>query len=83
MKDSLKKVFEMITDMFSSKTEAEDSVVALLENAKNEIREIRTNMDHVNDDELLDMYIYRLKAAQAQYRHLLKMAKENNSKKTG
>ena len=54
-----------------------------MENAKNEIREIRTNMDHVNDDELLDMYIYRLKAAQAQYRHLLKMAKESNSKKTG
>ena len=83
MKDSLKKVFEMITDMFSSKSDTEDSVVALLENAKNEIREIRTNMDHVNDDELLDMYIYRLKAAQAQYRHLLKMAKESNSKKTG
>ncbi len=83
MKDSIKKVFEMISDIFSGGVDKEDSVVILLENAKNEIREIRANLDRVNDEELIDMYIYRLKAAEAQYRHLLKMARDNAKKKTG
>ena len=56
-----------------------EDVSSLLENAKNEIREIRANIDNVDDDLVLDMYIYRLKAAEAQYKHLLKMAKERNA----
>ncbi|MBQ8003447.1 MAG: DUF2508 family protein [Clostridia bacterium] len=81
---SVKKIFEMVTDMFSNSPQENDSVARLLENAKNEIRDIRANIDMVNDSDVLDMYIYRLKAAEAQYRQLLKMAKESgNRKKTG
>ena len=81
MKSSAKKLFEMFSEMFGSHPSNEESVADLLRNVKEEIREIRANIDSVNDDALLDMYIYRLKAAQAQYRHLLKMAKENRQKK--
>ena len=70
----------MVTEMFAASPSEKDSVAAVLENVKSEIREIRANIDAVNDSDVLDMYIYRLKAAEAQYRHLLKMAKENNSK---
>ena len=84
MVSSVKKIFEMFTEMFASNQPESDSVQKVLENVKNDIREIRANIDLVNDDDVLDMYIYRLKAAEAQYRHLLKMAKENsNQKKIG
>jgi hypothetical protein len=76
----VKKIFEMFTEMFAQSKSENDSVAAVLENVKSEIREIRANIDAVNDSDVLDMYIYRLKAAEAQYRHLLKMAKENSSK---
>lgn len=78
---SLKKIFEMLTDMFAPAPDENDSISALLENVKSEIREIRANIDSVNDDDVLDMYIYRLKAAEAQYRHLLKMAKDCGKQK--
>ncbi len=80
MMGSVKKIFEMVTDMFAPSVDERGSVSYLLENAKNEIREIRANIDNVSDDDVLDMYIYRLKAAEAQYRHLLKMAKESSAK---
>ncbi len=81
---SVKKIFEMFARMFDPEQLEEDSVQQVLENVKNEIRELRANIDQVNDGDVLDMYIYRLKAAEAQYRHLLKMAKDNNrEKKTG
>ena len=76
MKISAKKLFEMFSEMFAPRMGEEESVAALLERAKSDIREIRANIDAVNDDTLLDMYIYRLKAAEAQYKHLLKMARE-------
>lgn len=78
---SVKKIFEMLTEMFAPAQEENGNVAALLENVKNEIREIRANIDSVNDDDVLDMYIYRLKAAEAQYRHLLKMAKDCSKQK--
>ncbi len=81
MARSVKKIFEMFLEMFQPNQSEEDSVQRVLENVKNEIREIRANIDAVNDSDALDMYIYRLKAAEAQYRHLLKMAKENNKHK--
>lgn len=80
MKISAKKLFETVFEMFTPNEAGDESVMSLLENVKEEIREIRANIDHVNDDALLDMYIYRLKAAEAQYRHLLKMARENKKK---
>ncbi|MBQ8540843.1 MAG: DUF2508 family protein [Clostridia bacterium] len=80
MLSPVKKIFEMFTEMFAPQQQEKDSTAAILENVKSEIREIRANIDQVNDSDVLDMYIYRLKAAEAQYRHLLKMAKENNSK---
>lgn len=80
MKISVKKIFEMFSEMFASDEPAEESVKNLLDNVKDEIRVIRANIDHVNDDALLDMYIYRLRAAEAQYRHLLQMARENKKK---
>ena len=80
MARSVKKIFEMFTEMFAQNQIEEDNAQRILENVKNEIREIRANIDAVNDSDVLDMYIYRLKAAEAQYRHLLKMAKDNNSK---
>ncbi len=81
MARSVKKIFEMFTEMFQPNQSEQDSVQRVLENVKNEIREIRANIDAVNDSDVLDMYIYRLKAAEAQYRHLLKMAKDNNKQK--
>lgn len=78
---SVKKIFEMFARMFDPEQLEEDSVQQVLENVKNEIRELRANIDQVNDGDVLDMYIYRLKAAEAQYRHLLKMAKDNNREK--
>lgn len=81
MARSVKKIFEMFAEMFASGPIEEDNAQRVLENVKNEIREIRANIDNVNDSDVLDMYIYRLKAAEAQYRHLLKMAKENNRQK--
>lgn len=81
MARSVKKIFEMFARMFDSEQLQEDSVQQVLENVKNEIRELRANIDQVNDGDVLDMYIYRLKAAEAQYRHLLKMAKDNNREK--
>ena len=80
----VKKIFEMFMEMFAQSPSGEDSAQRVLEGVKDEIREIRANIDSVTDSDVLDMYIYRLKAAEAQYRHLLKMAKENsNQKKTG
>lgn len=81
MKDSVKKIFEMFSDMFGSVPAEKDDVSVLLEKAKDEIREIRANIDSVSDDDVLDMYIYRLKAAEAQYRHLLKMARDKGKQK--
>ena len=81
MARSVKKIFEMFTQMFAETCTEEDDVQKILENVKSEIREIRSNIDAVSDNDVLDMYIYRLKAAEAQYRHLLKMAKESNKQK--
>lgn len=83
MMSSARKILELLGEVFSPATEQNDSVAMLLQNAKNEIRELRANIDAVNDDAVLDMYIYRLKAAEEEYRHLLKMAKEQRDKKTG
>lgn len=83
MNGEAKRFFENLLDSFRAGRSSNDDVAALIESAKNEIREIRSNIDNVNDDMVLDMYIYRLKAAQAQYKHLLKMAKEGQQKKTG
>lgn len=81
MARSVKKIFEMFAEMFAQNQSGEDNAQTILEEVKDEIREIRANIDAVNDSDVLDMYIYRLKAAEAQYRHLLKMAKENNRQK--
>ena len=81
MLSPVKKIFEMFTEMFAPVQSEADDAQAVLENVKNEIREIRANIDAVNDSDVLDMYIYRLKAAEAQYRHLLKMAKESGKQK--
>jgi hypothetical protein len=75
--------FVSLSEMFKTPTRGDDNAAILLENVKNEIRDIRNSIDSVNDDILLDMYLYRLKTAEAQYRHLLKMAKEGQQKKTG
>lgn len=83
MKESIKKIFETVSEMFVSTHEEKDDVICLLENVKSEIREIRSNIDSVKDEDALDMYIYRLKAAEAQYRQLLKMARETKQKKIG
>lgn len=83
MMSSARKILELLSEVFSPSEEHNDSVAMLLQNAKNEIRELRANIDAVNDDAVLDMYIYRLKAAEEEYRHLLKMAKEQRDKKTG
>lgn len=83
MKGSVKKIFEMFSEMFAPPVEEKNSVAMLLENAKNEIREIRAGIDTARDEEVLEMYMYRLKTAEGQYRQLLKMARETNRKKTG
>ncbi len=82
MQLSVQKIKEMIKDVFKPEPNDDQSVIKMLETVKDEIREIRANIDAVNDERVLDMYIYRLKAAQEEYKNLLKMAKENE-KKTG
>lgn len=80
MISSAKKLFEMFSEMFTPNAARETTAMELLENVKSEIREIRANIDQVDDEALLDMYIYRLRAAEAQYRHLLQMARESKKK---
>lgn len=82
MMSSVKKVFEMLSDMFSKEEGEKDSAAMLIENAKNEIREIRAQIDSSHDEEVIEMCIYKLKIAENQYRELLKMVKANR-KKTG
>ncbi|MBQ7875730.1 MAG: hypothetical protein IJ316_00420 [Clostridia bacterium] len=83
MKGSVRKIFEMFSELLSAERCEKDSVAVLLENAKNEIREIRAGIDSAHDESVMEMYLYRLKAAEGQYRELLKMAKETKQKKTG
>lgn len=83
MSGETRRFFESIAEMFKSPKSDGDDVSMLLESVKNEIRETRSSIDNVKDETALDMYLYRLKAAEAQYRHLLKMAKEDRQKKTG
>lgn len=83
MNGETRKFFDSVLEIFRTSRSNSDDVAALLDNVKNEIREIRNNIDNANDDMVLDMYLYRLKAAEAQYRHLLKMAKEGRQKETG
>lgn len=83
MKGSVRKIFEMFSELLSNEKCEKDSVAVLLENAKNEIREIRAGIDSARDESVVEMYLYRLKAAEGQYRELLKMAKETKQKKTG
>ncbi len=83
MKGSVRKIFEMFSELLSADNREKDSVAVLLENAKNEIREIRAGIDSARDESVMEMYLYRLKAAEGQYRELLKMAKETKQKKTG
>ncbi len=83
MKGSVRKIFEMFSELLSAENCEKDSVAVLLENAKNEIRELRAGIDSARDESVMEMYLYRLKAAEGQYRELLKMAKETKQKKTG
>lgn len=83
MQGGAKRFLENLFDGFRAAKQDKSDVSELLASAKDEIREIRANIDNVNDDVVLDMYIYRLKAAEAQYKHLLRMAKEGQKKKTG
>ena len=76
MGNDAKRFLENLFDGFRQTKNNGEDVSSLLESAKNEIREIRANIDNVDDDLVLDMYIYRLKAAEAQYKHLLKMVKD-------
>ena len=76
MENEAKRFLGSLFDGFRQARGNGEDVSMLLENAKNEIREIRANIDNVDDDLVLDMYIYRLKAAEAQYKHLLKMVKD-------
>ena len=76
MENEAKRFLGSLFDGFRQVRGNGEDVSSLLENAKNEIREIRANIDNVDDDLVLDMYIYRLKAAEAQYKHLLKMVKD-------
>ncbi len=83
MNRDARRFFESLFEGFKTEKDERDDVCLLLERAKNEIREIRADIDNVNDDMVLDMYLYRLKSAEAQYKHLLKMAKDGQKKKTG
>lgn len=83
MKNSVKKIFEMVSDLFATENCEKSSAAVLIENAKNSIRTIRAEIDASRDEEVLEMNLYRLKAAEQEYRELLKMAKETNQKKTG
>lgn len=83
MKGSVKKVFEMLSELFGQEAVEKDSVAMLIENAKNEIRAVRARLDAATDEEVIEMYLFRLKSAENEYRELLKMAKQSKEKKTG
>ncbi len=42
-----------------------------LETAKSNLHTAMTNFDNVADPKLVDLYIYRIQAAQTQYEHIL------------
>jgi len=83
MQQSFRGFIENILASFHRARSDESGVAEILEHAKDEIRSIRAGLDTATDSVALDMYIYRLKNAEDEYRRLLKMAREAQRKKTG
>lgn len=72
-----------VFDFISSKKEHERKnnrvyidILKSLYLAKKEIDEVENNFDIALDEDLIDYFTYRLKAAEARYQYLLKKAKE-------
>lgn len=55
-------------------------ILLALNDAKNELDCASKNFDSVQNDELTNVYIYQIKAAQSKYQYLLRLAKEKNIK---
>lgn len=57
-------------------TEDDYKLIEDINNAKNEWLEANSNLQYVSEHEIIDYYIYILKAAQIKYDYYLKKAKE-------
>ena len=55
------------------RTAGKDPIALELERTRDEIAQTLMNFNSVTQDELLDFYTYRLKAAEVKYSHLIKV----------
>ncbi len=69
--------------IFSKKKETEyGSLISDIEKTKIAIESAYSNFENVSDPDLIDCYIYELKAMQKRYKFLLKQVKELDKKQT-
>ncbi|HOQ36781.1 MAG TPA: YaaL family protein [Acetivibrio sp.] len=69
----LKEKDEIVyTDLNSEK----ENLIESINDAKKEWLSARNNFDHAVDSDIIDYYIYKIKAYQIRYEYLLKKAKE-------
>jgi hypothetical protein len=57
-----------------------EEIFDCLKNAKAEWDEANMNFDYAEDKEIVDYYIYRMKACEVRYDYFLKKAKERTAK---
>ncbi|MDK2800840.1 MAG: hypothetical protein PWP27_2094 [Clostridiales bacterium] len=60
------------------KMREKEELIANLNQAKKELDIANTNFEFAQDEELVDYFIYKIKAAETRYQYLLKKAKEKN-----
>lgn len=54
-----------------------------LQEAKKELDTARSNFEFADDEQMVDLSIYRLKAAETRYQYILKQIREKNIVNTG
>ncbi len=78
-------VFDKVINFFKTKMhiadikvgESEDAndIIEKVKTAKNELLNTYNNFENVKDDLMVDYYVYRIKACEARYDYLIKIAK--------
>lgn len=72
----LKKLFHNYEEEFEKPVPDSLLLLKSIKQARQEWIEAVTNFDQADNNELIDYFIYRMKACQIRYNYLLKVAKE-------
>lgn len=72
----LKKFWRSDEDVYENPGSDSLQLLKSIQQARQEWLEAVANFDQADNDELIDYYIYRMKACQIRYNYLLKKAKE-------